>query len=476
MARTPGRLIEVVFDPVFKPEPLELPIAEPSEEAFENSAEPMKHEIDQTKVYGVQTPLIAINDIFIDFSDITDFSMKSVDVLPTVKFTVHDKYGLVETVQTPGMDNVIRVDIVPKFDNAYKKMELQFYINQIKINGQYITITGLYKYPPLTDTRFESFGEINTYDLFYQIAKDTQLGFATNVIKSDKDKRYVYCDYKSYINILDREICFGGDETEFYEYWIDFWNYINLADIKERYEAIDTDEQIQIWVAKSTLENTEGTDIESVKTVAILTNHPTASTSELYINNFDLVNKSGKQMDSGSDHLYSVYEDTKWEHRDSLVIDGDVKKDIFTKFEYIGETYSECNYLKQRCLRTAYIQKINTETIKVKLTSPMFGLTRGDKLNFLWYKNNALLEPRLEELRDMGIIENYDTVELNVPIPDSTSGVKNLDNGAFMLDRAISGQYLITTCELEFIDNKWIYTLTLNKPADQRPEIIKIKE
>jgi hypothetical protein len=86
------------------------------------------------------------------------------------------------------------------------------------------------------------------------------------------------------------------------------------------------------------------------------------------------------------------------------------------------------------------------------------------------------LEPRLEVLRDMGIIENYDNVELNVPIPDSTSGVKNLDNGAFMLDRAISGQYLITTCELEFIYNKWIYTLTLNKPADQRPEIIKIKE
>ena len=476
MGTSPGRLIEVVFDPAFKPEPLVMPIAEPTENDFENNAEERKHELDQTKVYGVQVPMIAINNIFIDFSDVMDFSLKSIEALPTVRFTVHDKYGLIEAVETPGMDNEIRIDIIPKFENAYKKIELLFYINNIKANGKYLTVSGLYKYPGLSDTRFESFGEVSTYELFEEIAKNVKLGFATNVIKGDSDKRYVYCDYKSYNSILNREICLGGSDNEILDYWVDFWNYIVLADMKERYESIDTDEQIKIWVAKSTIENNMSVEIEPVETVAVLTNHPTASTSELYIKGFDVANKSGFQMTEGTDRVYSVYENDKWEHSDTLVVDGDVKKDIFTRFDYIGEIYAKYNYLKQKCLRTSFLQKVNSETIKVTLGSPIFGLMRGDKVNLFWYKNDDMLQQKLDELNDMGVINKYDDIELNIPVVSSTDGVNNPDNGAFMLDRAISGQYLITACELSFIGGQWQYIMTLNKPANQKPDIIKIKE
>lgn len=471
-----GRLIEVEFDPVFKPSQLSLPIAEPTESQFENNAEPKKHEIDQTKVYGVQVPLIVINDIFIDFDDVIDFSLKSVDVLPTVKFTVRDKYGLIETIQTPGMDNTVRIDIVPRFDNAYKKIELVFYINNIKLSDKFITLSGLYKYPKLTDDRFEALGEINTYDLFYNIAKNTELGFATNVLKSNYDKRYVYCDYKSYIDILNREINYGGNDNEIYDYWVNFWNYLVLADIKERYNAIDTDDQMMIWVAKQTEEINENNDIIPIKTVALFTNHPSVSTSELYIKHYDIINKSGSNMLDGSDHVYSIYENNKYEYLDYNVIDGDVKKDIFTKFDYIGEVYSDHNYLKQKCIRKSFMQKINSENIKITLKSPLFGVNRGDRLNIVLYKNNDMIYNKISELQEQKIINNYEDVGLNIPLNNSKDGINNIDNGFFMIDRAISGQYLITACELNFINNQWQYILTLNRPANQKPEIIKINE
>ena len=96
------------------------------------------------------------------------------------------------------------------------------------------------------------------------------MGFATNVLKYD-DKRYMYCDYKSYINLLSREIATGGNENEMYNFWIDFWNYIVLQDTKERYYTIDSDEDLMIWVAKQSFETQENIEIEAIKTVALVT-------------------------------------------------------------------------------------------------------------------------------------------------------------------------------------------------------------
>ena len=466
-----GRQVKVIFDPLYKPEPLEVPIAEPTDEQIEDGYEVKKHEHDQTKVYGVQVPLISINGIFIDFDNIISFSLKSNDVFPSLRMSVIDKYGLIEGIQTPGMDNSVRVDILPKFENAYKKIELDFYINNINIQGNRLTLSCLYKYPALTDSRFEAFGEMNTYDIFYNIAKDVKLGFASNVLKYD-DKRYMYCDYKPYVNLLNNEVSTGGNENEIYDFWIDYWNYIVLQDIRERYYAIDPDEDILIWVAKQSFETTEGVDTEAIKTVALVTNHPTAGTSELYIDHYDLISNSGDQMDLGSDRVYSIYEDNKWEHRDYNIIDGDAKKDVFVNFNYIGENYAEHNYLKQRCIRNTFLQKVNSEGIKITLNTPLLGLNRGDRLNFLWYVNDSSDYERYAELEDLGVIRPYEQIELNIPIPDSEEGVENPDNGVPIVDRAISGQYLITETELEYIHVRWKYNLMLRRPADQKPKIL----
>lgn len=466
-----GRLIEVVFDPTYKPAPLELHIAEPTPDQFTHNNEVKKHEIDQTKVYGIQVPLIAINDIFIDFDDIVEFSLKSEHILPSVTFTVRDKYGLIENVQTPSMDNEIRIDILPKFDNAYKKIELTFYMESNEINGNELTIYGIYKYSELTDSKFESFGEVTTYDLINDIATKTKLGFASNALQSASDKRYVYCDYKSFIDIMDREVDYGGNENEIYDVWVDFWNYIVLADIKERYNSIDSDGDIKIWVAKHPDETGISSDIIPMEVVAMPNNHPSSTSSELFVSDFELFTSSGIYAMNGTDKVYSIFEDNLEEHKDLNVMDGDVKKDVFTNFEYIGETYSEHNYLRQRCIRETFLQKMNTEYIQIHMNTPLLGITRGSKVNFIWYKNDDLIKNKINDLSNNDTITNYDDIQSNIPLPNSLDTPKS-DNGVFIIDRAISGQYLVTACEISYFNNKWDYILTINRPANQKPDII----
>ena len=157
------------------------------------------------------------------------------------------------------------------------------------------------------------------------------------------------------------------------------------------------------------------------------------------------------------------------------MIDGDVKTDIYTRFDYIGETYSSHNYLKQRCIRSSFLQKVNSESIKVKLNYPLLGLNRGDKVNFTWYTIDDADSARIGKLEEVGIIPEYEDIRTNIPLIDSYEDVNNPDNGIPLIDRAISGQYLITAVNLIYNDNKWTYELTLNRPADQKPKIINEK-
>ena len=84
-----------------------------------------KTEIQQTSVFGIQSPLIAIDNVVIDFNDIQSFNLRSTGVLPELEMIVFDKYDLISSIDTPGMDNEVRVQILPQFENAYKKIKLE---------------------------------------------------------------------------------------------------------------------------------------------------------------------------------------------------------------------------------------------------------------------------------------------------------------------------------------------------------------
>lgn len=466
-------IVTVEFDNTLEKSDIIMPIMSSSKsEAGDDYQDNSQSEIAQTSVFGIQVPLIMINTTVIDFDSIHYFELKSNGPTPELIMTVEDRYELITNIDKPSHDNEVRIQIIPRFDNAYKKINLTFFINDIDVTGSMIKLTCLYKLPILMSSQYKAFGEIDTYSLFKTIASEIKLGFATNVAVLN-DKRFVYCDNRSLHSLLDSEITFANATEHIMDWWIDFWDNVNLVDIKERYLAVDPDDDIKIWVAGETRENRKDGEIIPNEVVAVLNNHPSVNNSELFVKEYTIKNNPGQQAAFGSDKVYGIYADVNNEYSDYLIQDGDIKNDIFAKYDYLGENYGEYNYLFAKCLRAGYLQKINSETIKVTLKSPLLGLMRGHRVNFIRYVNDDYLEGKMKSLEEAGVIDR--NVESNIPLEEyelnDEDTKDNKNDGKFRLDKTTSGQYLIIAVELLFTNNEWEYVLTLARPAPSNQSI-----
>ena len=175
-------IVTLEFDNTLEKSEIVMPLLSSSQnEAGENYSDANLTDKSQTKVFGIQVPLVMINSTIIDFDAIHYFNLKSQGCLPELTMTVDDKYELITNLDKPSNDNVVRVQILPKFDDAYKKIDLTFYITNISVNGKLVRLTCTYKLASLTSSQFKTYGEVDTYTLFKQIANETKLGFASNL-------------------------------------------------------------------------------------------------------------------------------------------------------------------------------------------------------------------------------------------------------------------------------------------------------
>lgn len=463
--------IEVKFDHKLKLSDIIIPLTNSSPDESGEYYKDNQPEIQQTSVYGIQTPLIMVNNIVVDFTDIISFELQCDDSLPQVEMVVVDRKKLIQSIDTPGVDNELRVQILPKFEDKYKKINLTFFIVDFEIQGNKIKIQGEYKNPKLTSSNIKSFGKINTYDLFEKIAIETDMGFASNIASNDSDSRYVYCQNTPYIKTLREEIAKSGHDLQILDYWIDWWNNIVLVDIYDRYNTIEPEENIQIWVASQNNEVEEGKTVEAVQAPAILNNHPANKRTELYVESYRIKSATGATVSDGSDNVCAVYEMNKKEYMDHLIMDGDKQKDVVTKFEYNGEVYGDHNYLLQGVKRKSFLKKIKSnDTVEITLTTPLLGIMRGNKVNFVCYMNDSRFQTLKQNMVEGGIVN--EATESNIPLNDN-SGEESINTaGEFIIDDSISGQYLVTKSIIKWRGKKWNYVLTLSRPTSDKPKLI----
>ena len=463
-------IITLEFDNTLKKSDIIMPVRSSSiNEAGDEYQDSNLSDKSQTAVFGVQTPLIMINNTVIDFDAVNYFSLKSTGVLPELVMSVEDRFNLITSIDKVNRDNEVRIQILPKFENAYKKINLTFYIANIQINGTNIRITGTYKLPALTSSQFKSYGEIDTYSFFKTVAQETNLGFATNIAPLD-DTRYIYCNHKSLLDAMNNEISFANTTEHIIDWWIDLWDNINIVDIRERFNAVDNADDIKIWIAGQVNEISKDNEIPAMEVEATITDLPTNNTSELFVKSFNIVNRTGMQMSAGTDKVYSVYEECNKEYTDYFMQDGDTMNDIFLKYDYVGECYSEYNYLISRPTRDAFLQKMNIETVVVKLQSPLLGLMRGHRVNFIHYINDDMTHDRLNNMQDVEVIDT-NSIESNIPL-NKYDVSEDSGAGVFKVDRMMSAQYLILGVDVIYQNNAWEYTLTLTRPTNSNNKLV----
>lgn len=450
--------IKVKFDNSLKQSDIKVPVVNSSSNESTTGMRNSYNDVNQTLIHGVISPLIKVNNVVLDFAAVTHFSLRGDSAVPQVYITFHDRHNLISTLNTPGSDNELRVQIIPQFEGIYKKINLTFLITDTNIDNynQMISVTGSYKAPKLNSSNLKAFGDISTYKLFETIAKETQLGFASNVSDS-QDSRYIYCDYRNYMDLMSREINRSHSDAKVYEWWIDFWNNINFVDTYERYNTIDDKKDMKLWITTLFGMNQSDKEIEPVEVESAIHNLPHLNNMETFTSNYNTINRSIAQV---SDSVYSIYFNEKKEHLDFLCYNGDINQDIHERYEYLGEVYGEYDYILAQKKRAMILNKMYSESIEVELPAPVLGLTRGSKVNFYWFINNPIWDGIKAQAKKEGVVEEKQETQIPLDELDFLDDIPD----QYKLDKSISGQYLITSCIIDYNNGKWSHRLTLNRP------------
>lgn len=466
--------ILVEFDNTLEQSEIVMPLASPGvNETAEEAKGKNKSGLKQTAVYGVMSPLIAINNSVIAFNDVIEMTLDGTGREPELHIIVRDTGGNLAHINTPGLDNELRIQIIPPFDNAYKKINLTFYISNISINDGFVTATGKYKVPDLISDKIKAFGEINTYDFFRKVAEETHLGFASNTEADDVDKHYIYCDNRNYMDLMERQIQFSGTINKVYDFWVDYWNNLNFVDMYERFNTKDSTEDMLIWISGQLQEATENVDVTATQIEPLFSNHPSQNASELYVESYNIINNGGNNVSFGTDRVASIYEKNKGEYLDHLIQNGNVKKDIFTKYTYMGEVYGDFNYMLNKIYRDAYMKNMDSEVIEIVTTNPNLAVMRGHQLKFNWYINDDSITDKIEKLEENGVIAKNSEIKTAVEVdPELTPEQKkhyNNASGEFIVDKTVSGQYLVIGTKIQYKEGSWMNTIRLTRPHSDKP-------
>lgn len=415
----------------------------------------------QTKITGILAPLVKLGNTIIPFSAVGKMVLTD-DPYPRVSMTITDSFDLIKTFDKPTRDNKLQIQIVPTFDNAYKKINLTFWIEDLSFKGNQIFLRAVYNIPGFHDNVLKAYGEVTTYEFFEQVAKDLQLGFASNLESTD-DKRWIYVPNRKIYEAMTQECELGGGERQILSWWVDFWNCLNLVDIYERNNAID--KGLQMWVLPRRFPETEtGENTEPIKMETIITNNEIFRDFQIFASRYT----DKLSLVKITDKIVETYKIDDMEEDNFIIRDGDVNNDLFTNYEYGGENFGEYKYIKQKYCRDMWLSKVNNSTIEVTLGQPCLGLMKGHKVNFYWYTVNDFTKNTINDERVSGNIPLPEDADVN----ESTSLPIDNQEDKMIIDKQVSGQYYITNTRISYeLDGgsyNWYHTFTLSRPEDQK--------
>jgi len=429
-------MIEVKFDPSLELPDIRMPIYSETEEndpkGKEYGADYDVNVLQQTKVDGVMVPLVRLGNQTIFFSQIVEMHL-TCDHIPMLDITIDDQLGLIKNLDTPSFDNNLQLQIIPPFDDAYKKINLMFYITSINISGSIIRIHANYHIPNLWNHVMKAYGEITTYEYMEQTAKDLGLGFCSNV-SDTKDKRYIYNPMQTRLEHIRSTVEYSHDDTKesVYDWWIDYWNNLNFVNLYSEYREKRSEDDLQIWTVTKQ-PNISGEDNTQVleKRLAALTNDPFSNNSQLFINSYTPVYDSP----GVTDQILDTWMMDSLEQQTTLIENGDVRDNIQQKYIYGGEVFGDYNYIARRAALNLLKSKISAQTIRTSIILPTLGLIQGGKVNLWWYDQGNYITGPIQ-------VDAEDQVESNQELPPSLP-IGGDGSMGWVINKMVSGQYYI---------------------------------
>ena len=222
---------KVIFEPTFERTPINRYILDAKEDTT-----PLNTQVDTTRVEGVIVPLVKINAQVINANDLISVRLDGKGFLPTIEVIVN-KASYIK-LGTPGMVNKITVVLVPAVDGAYNKISVDFDITSVQEYSTSYRYSGSFFLPELNKRftqciKHEGNRSITTYELFYELAKNSKLGYAvTDEVEKIKDTKVRLMRNQNYKECILEHLKFSGlDDKSFFNAWIDLYGYLEVCNM-----------------------------------------------------------------------------------------------------------------------------------------------------------------------------------------------------------------------------------------------------
>ncbi len=475
---------KVVFEPTFERTPINRYILDATED---KSA--LNSQVDTTRVEGVMVPLVKINSQVINANDLISIRLDGKEFLPTIEVSVakvpYIKLG------TPGMVNKITVVLVPAVDGAYNKISIDFDITSVQECSSSYRYSGSFFLPELNKRftkciKHEGNRSISTYELFYELAKDSKLGYAvTDEVEKIKDTKVRLMRNQNYKETIIEHLKFSGlDNNSFFTAWIDLYGYLEVCNmswimslntgpedyamhvenginfpnprVTQNSESVPGEDSADLQLGKNTFRSINNWKLDEGPTNAKIDSY------EWVIDNSFIRMHGTDNMYYAVDHIVRGGSNNIMSERVVIkdeTAEGQAYPDYYLcqKNRYIGtemasETDGNTPVLYQEKRRSAYFAKLNSKKLKVVLKEPNYALNRGIMLQVAIFEYDRNL--KAEMLRNAGnTSKDGDTTdEPSIVIEDKDKYMNNDTWG--VLNTSISGMYFIDGIEFKYNRNE----------------------
>lgn len=434
----------------------------------ENSAGNPDPTQNMLKEDAIRFPLIKLNNKVIDKGNIIKFSLYLRNFLPEISLVINDLNGTIQTMDVPGLNNVITIILIAPVEGANKKISMDFYITKCTFNGdQSITYEGEYKLIDLKQIKNLQLGQdkLNTYEYLQEIAKDCKLGFAaTNNCKDIEDKEWRQIYSQTYIQFIDNTISYGGlDENSIFDTWIDEFGYLVLVNVPYvMNETVDV-KQLTTKVIYG-ITNTEPNEIspkQEVKEVIRMISNSNAlqSVTNLAITTYNSIVNTKDTMNTGTLNGYycltSPCDQNLIEYKQLQVVemsvDGieGVDEYKYETMQFLGVNQNDDgNPLVQGEIRKNYFNKLYSRQLEVTLDIANYSLQRGTLIQVMIFEFDKENKRRTLDNYDRA----YSTKQSELDEVQSQDQELLQDDANGVPNPALSGIYYIHNIEFFYVD------------------------
>lgn len=408
-------------------------------------------------------PYVEIGNLTVQNDQMIMLQLFNDQFLPRLYIQFRDTSGQLIDPLFPVDDTIIKVFIQADSD-VLMPVRMDFKITDInpiksKSGDNYDVIFGLSGVLDvnfLYNTYYVSYND-TSFNVLKTLSKEAGLGFASNI--NDTDDQMVWINpadqYLEYMqNIIKHS--YKSQESFMYAY-VDFYYNLNYVDIEG---ALSEDIEDQRGMSSDnyyfdTEKQEETTD------QLILTNHPDKISTNMYIDKYNLLNRSTainleigylyylSYYDTDGNTLYKLILDTistPGKDNNSIIMKGGIGEiSEMQKYsadgEYIGkiDTDNVHKYFlyaaKHNENNLKFLQKVK---LKISINKPNFNLYRFQKIKVNFYKTSQL-------------DENDVTVQKTTPVSkkdvDEKAGVISEED---KLNQRLSGEWLITSINFTF--------------------------